>query len=154
MENGELEIAWGDFLSVGVAEMDDEHRQFIARVNELNKAVVGIEDKATVAHAMDLMMREAARHFAHEEELLARCNYPEAAAHAARHAEISAQFRRVMKEFAEADLSFVWAIKGLRLKQLLVGHLLDEDMKYRDYLPAQLRPRAVAATEKKTGGVR
>ncbi len=142
MDKSEWEIAWSNFLSVGVAEMDDEHRQFIARVNDLNKAIVEIEDKATVARAMDLMLIEAGRHFKHEEQLLARWNYPEAAAHAAKHAELTAQFDRAMKEFAGTDISFVWALKGLHIKQLLVGHLLNEDMKYRDFLRAQGAPSA------------
>ena len=140
MEKSEWKIAWSDFLSVGVPEMDDEHRQFIARVNELNKAIIESEDKATIERMMDLMLMEAAHHFWHEQELLARWNYPETAAHIAKHAELTAQFERVMKEFAETDISFVWALKGLHVKQLLVEHLLKEDMKYRDFLRAQERP--------------
>jgi len=117
--------------------MDEEHRQFIARVNELNKAIIETEDKATVERMMDLMLMEAAHHFWHEQELLTRWKYPETAAHIAKHAELIAQFERVMKEFAETDISFVWALKGLHLKQLLVEHLLQEDMKYRDFLNAR-----------------
>ena len=139
METSEWEIAWSDVLSVGVPEMDEEHRQFIARVNDVNKAIIESEDKATVKRTMDLMLMEAAHHFWHEQELLARWKYPETAAHIAKHAKLTAQFERVMKEFAEADLSFVWALKGLRLKQLLVEHLLKEYMKYRDFLRAQAR---------------
>jgi len=140
LEKSEWKIAWSDFLSVGVPEMDDEHRQFIARVNELNKAIIESEDKATIERMMDLMLMEAAHHFWHEQELLARWNYPETAAHIAKHAELTAQFERVMKQFAETDISFVWALKGLHVKQLLVEHLLKEDMKYRDFLRAQERP--------------
>ncbi len=140
MESSEWEIAWSNFLSVDVPEMDAEHRQFIARVNELNQAIIESEDKATVARAMDLMLMEAAHHFAHEEELLARWKYPETAAHIAKHAELTAQFQRVMKEFAQTDISFVWAVKGLQFKQLLVEHLLKEDFKYRDFLRARARP--------------
>jgi hemerythrin len=134
LEKSEWEIAWSNFLSVGIAEMDDEHRQFIARVNDLNKAIVEIEDKATVARALDLMLAEAVHHFEHEERLLAQWSYPETAAHAAKHTELREQFERVAKEFADTDISFVWAIKGLRLKQSLVEHLVNEDMKYRDFL--------------------
>jgi len=137
LEKSEWEIAWSNFLSVGVAEMDDEHRQFIARVNDLNKAIVEIEDKATVARALDLMLSEAAQHFRHEEQLLAQWNYPETEAHTAKHAELTEQFQRVVKEFADTDISFVWALKGLHLKQLLVEHLVNEDMKYRDFLRAR-----------------
>jgi hypothetical protein len=39
-----------------------------------------------------------------------------------------------MREFEQADVSFTWALKGLYIKQLLVDHLLKEDMKYRDFL--------------------
>lgn len=140
MEEKEWEIAWGEFLSVGVAEMDDEHRQFIARVNEVNSAIVGVEDKETVARAMRRMLTEAAQHFRHEQMLLAEWNYPEAAEHAAKHAQLMVQFERAMKEFAESDISFVWALKGLQVKQLLVEHLLKEDVKYRDFLRAQRKP--------------
>lgn len=140
MERSEWEIAWTDYLSVGVPEMDEEHRQFIARVNELNKAIIESEDKATVERLMDLMLMEATHHFWHEQQLLEHWKYPEAQAHADRHAELTAQFARVMKEIEASDISFVWASKGLRFKQLLVEHLLHEDMKYRDFLRAKTRP--------------
>ena len=39
-----------------------------------------------------------------------------------------------LKSFAA---QFEWALKGLRIKQLLVDHLLQEDMKYRDFLRHQ-----------------
>ena len=133
MDKNELEIAWKDFLTVGVPEMDAEHRQFISRVNELNLAIVEAKDKTAVRQAMDLMLAEATNHFRHEEELLAEWNYPEAAAHAAKHAELAAQFGRVLKEFEQAEFSFVWAVKGLQIKQLLVEHLLKEDLKYRSF---------------------
>lgn len=140
MDKSEWEIKWNERLSVGVAEMDEEHRQFIARVNELNRAIVESEDKATVERVMDLMLMEAAHHFWHEQQLLTRWNYPQAAQHAASHARLTAQFERVMKEFAESDISYVWALKGLHLKQLLVEHLLHEDMKYRDFLLGKAMP--------------
>lgn len=137
MEKSEWEIAWSDYLSVGVPEMDEEHRQFISRVNDVNKAIIESEDKATVERMMDLMLMEAAHHFWHEQECLARWKYPETAAHIAKHAALTAQFERVMKDFAETDISFVWALKGLHVKQLLIEHLLKEDVKYRDFLRAQ-----------------
>jgi hemerythrin len=137
LEKNEWEIAWSDMLTVGVPEMDQEHREFIARVNDLNRAIIESEDKETVKRTMNLMLSEAAHHFRHEQELLARWRYPETAEHTVKHAQLTAQFERVMKEFVDADISFVWAVKGLHVKQLLVEHLLKEDMKYRDFLRAQ-----------------
>lgn len=137
MNNCEWEIRWSDSLSVGVPEIDQEHRQFVARVNELNKAIVECRDKPTVERLLDLMLMEATHHFWHEQRLLAQWNYPQRSAHATKHAQLTAQIERIMKEFEQADVSFTWALKGLHIKQLLVDHLLQEDMKYRDFLLRQ-----------------
>jgi hemerythrin-like metal-binding protein len=120
--------------------MDDEHKAFIARVNELNRAIIEAEDKAEVERKMRLMLTQAAEHFAHEEQLLGELNFPQLAAHCAKHAALTAQFERVMKEFAASDISFVWAVKGLQLKQLLVEHLLKDDVLYRDFLRGRAKP--------------
>ena len=139
MKDDEAEIVWNDFPSLGVPAMDAEHRKFLARVEELNHAIVEAGDKATVRRTMDSMLAEAATHFRDEEDLLAGLNYPEAAAHAAKHAELAARFGRVVREFDEAELSFVWAVKALQVKQLLVEHLLREDLKYQEFLRARQR---------------
>ncbi len=120
--------------------MDDEHREFISRVNELNRAIIECEDKAVVERSMNRMLMQAMDHFQHEETLLDTLQFPQAAAHRAKHAELLTQFGRLMKEFEQTDISYVWALKGLHLKQLLVEHLLREDTKYRDFLRLQDGP--------------
>jgi len=155
LKTREWEISWSDSLNVGVPEIDEEHRQFVARVNELNQAIVECEGKATIERLLDLMLMEANHHFWHEQQLLAQWKYPQRAAHAAKHAQLTAQFERVMKEFEQADISFTWALKGLHIKQLLVDHLLREDMKFRDFLRKQkeLKSRQ-APTRVQTGAGR
>ena len=142
MQEREWEIRWSDNLNVNVPEIDDEHRHFVARINKVNKAIVEGADKATIERLLDLMLMEAVHHFWHEEQLLAKWKYPDRAGHAAKHAQITEQFVRMMKEFEQADVSFSLALKGLHIKQLLVDHLLKEDMKYRDFLRAQKGARA------------
>jgi hemerythrin-like metal-binding protein len=137
MNECEWKIRWNESLSVGVSDIDDEHRRFIARVNELNKAIVDCEGKPRIERLLDLMLMEATHHFWHEEQLLAKWKYPDRAVHAAKHAHLTAQLERVMKEFEQADVSFTWALKGLYIKQLLIDHLLKEDMRFRDFLRKQ-----------------
>jgi hemerythrin-like metal-binding protein len=137
MKEREWEIRWSDTLSVDVPEIDKEHQQFIARVNALNEAIVECKDKPTVERLLDLMLMEATHHFWHEQQLLAEWKYPDRAVHAAKHAQLTAQFERAMKEFEQASVSVTWMLKGLYIKQLLVDHLLKEDMKYRDFLRVQ-----------------
>jgi hemerythrin-like metal-binding protein len=85
-----------------------------------------------------LMLTEAESHFRHEEELLLKWEYPDAGAHAAKHAQLMAQFDAARREFEQAELSFVWAAKGLQVKQLLVEHLVKEDLQYRSFLQSKL----------------
>lgn len=140
MERFEWEIKWSDFLSVGIPEIDDEHRVFVARVNDVNRAIVGLEDKATVERLMDLMLIEAISHFRNEVQLLKARQYPHAANHAKKHDQLSDQLKRLIEEFRKDDVNFVWAMKGLHMKQLLVSHLLQEDMTFKEYF-AQRRPK-------------
>ncbi len=142
MKKSKWEISWSDAWSVDVPELDREHRRFISRVNELNHAIVECRDKPTVERLLDLILMEATHHFWHEQRLLAEWKYPERAAHAAKHANLTAEFSRLMREFEQADVSFTWAMKGLHIKQLLVDHLLQEDMKYRDFLRRGENPAA------------
>ena len=137
MEQNGGELKWTDFLTVGVPEMDEEHRKFIAQVNELTKAVLERRDKATIRRLMDSMLAEAANHFRNEEELLVEWNYPDQADHAAKHVELSEQLKLVKREFEAPAISFMGALKGLQINQLLIDHLLKEDMKYRDFLRAR-----------------
>ena len=130
----EWEIEWSDFLSVGIPEIDDEHRRFISRVNDVNRAIVELEDKVTVERLLDLMLMEATGHFRNEVRLLQSRQYPHTADHARKHEQLSEQFSCLIEEFRKDNLSYVWALKGLRLKQLLVEHLLQEDMKFKEYL--------------------
>lgn len=141
MEESEWKIRWSAILSVGVPEIDEEHQEFMARVNELNQAIVECRDKPTVERLLDLILMEAAHHFWHEQQLLAKWKYPQRAAHARKHAQLTAEFERVMKEFERSDVSFTWALKGLHIKQLLVDHLLQEDMKFRDFLRKKENPK-------------
>jgi hemerythrin len=144
MEKDEWELKWTEFLTVGVPEMDEEHREFLSLANALNQAIIECKDKAAVLRLMDAILVQAAIHFTHEEQLLADCRYPDRAAHAAKHLQVTQQIGRVMKEYAENAIGFVAALKALKIIQLLIDHLLKEDMKYRDFLREQAEPGKVA----------
>ena len=133
MGQPEWEIKWSDSLSVGIPEIDDEHRLFIERVNDVNRAIVDLEGKVIVERLMELMLMEAARHFHNEVQLLSARKFPDTADHAKKHNQLSDRLNRLIEDFRRDDLSFVWAMKGLRIKQLLVEHLLQEDMKFKEY---------------------
>lgn len=139
MDDNGFELRWTNVLTVGVPVMDAEHQAFIGRVNELNQAVIECRDKATIGYLMDSMLAEAAIHFRNEEQLLLAWKYPDRAVHAIKHALLMQQLRHIRSEFETPAITFVGALNGLQINQLLIDHLLQEDMKYRDFLRASVR---------------
>jgi hemerythrin len=144
MERDEWELNWTEFLTVDVPEMDREHREFLRLANALNQAVIDCRDKLTVLRLMEAILAQTAVHFRNEEQLLADCGYPDRALHAAKHGQVTQQIKRAMRQYEENAVGFVAALKALKIVQLLIDHLLKEDMKYRDFLRERQQPRKVA----------
>ena len=133
------QLVWDDSLSLGIPEIDEDHRRFISLIDDLNHAIISRQEKPAIERALNLVIADAQSHFEHEESLLARHGYPEVNHHAALHAELTLQLLGVMDAFNSSELSYGWIENALRIKKLVVDHLLDEDMKYRDFLRLRLK---------------
>jgi hemerythrin-like metal-binding protein len=128
------EIEWSDALSMSNPKIDAEHQHFIKLVNELNDAISQQRDKAVVEHIMSLMLEDAIAHFSHEERLFVENDYPAAQEHAQIHSELISKFRQALIEIQNTDFGRVWVEASLLIKSLLVDHILNEDIKYIEYL--------------------
>jgi len=137
-------IVWDESLSVGIPEVDEDHRRFIGLINDLNQAIVARAEKAEVGRRLFALIADAKAHFDHEERLFREHDYPEAERHAEIHSNLLAQLGPAMVIFESSPWSRVWVEKGLLIKDLLVEHLLEEDMRYREFLSEQMNlPDAV-----------
>jgi len=130
-------LDWDESLSMYIPEIDAEHQHFIRLVNELNEAIIVRMNKKEIKSRMRAVLDDATMHFAHEEALLKERGYPEAEAHAQKHAQISTFLNEFMESVDHGKIDLGWLEAGLKIKQVLVQHLLNEDMKYRDYHVAQ-----------------
>jgi len=130
-------LDWSESLSMRIPEIDAEHRHFIGLVNELNEAIIERMDNKEIQRRMRAVLDDATMHFAHEEALLKEWGYPEAEEHAQQHAQISAFLNEIMKSVDRGRIEHGWLEAGLEMKRVLVKHLLNDDMKYRDYHLAQ-----------------
>jgi len=130
-------LEWNEGLSVSISEIDAEHQNFIMLVNKLNQAIIGRLELEKVKYCMQSILIDAAKHFAHEEELFKQWGYPEAEVHAKRHAEVIRALDEIMGHFERGGLEYEWIEAGLKVKEALIGHMLGEDMKYRDFRRAK-----------------
>ncbi len=126
-------LEWTDELSVHIPEIDVEHHHFILLINELNGAIIARKDIEEIKKYMQAILDDAVAHFDHEEALFREWGYPEAAEHAKRHAQTLLALNKIMEDFKRGGVAYEWIEASLKIKQILIEHLLTEDMKYRDY---------------------
>lgn len=130
-------LDWNESLSMYIPEIDAEHQCFIRLVNELNEAIIGRMNKKKIKSRMRAILDDAAMHFAHEEAVFKEWGYPDAEEHAQKHAQIISFLNEIMEGIDHGRMAHGWLEAGLEMKQVLIQHILNEDMKYRDYHVAQ-----------------
>jgi hemerythrin-like metal-binding protein/PAS domain S-box-containing protein len=131
---GVTPIVWNSSYSVGVPELDDQHRRLVELINQVGDDY-GPRNSFTdgLFHEVLCDMFDYTHvHFQTEEDYLGRIAYPQLAAHEREHAAFTA---RVM-EFIEAARHGEQDRKGIHgfLLSWLVAHILESDMQYRDFV--------------------
>jgi hemerythrin len=91
-------LEWDDRNLVGHAAIDASHREIAGRVNAMLAA-----DDRTLAHALDAFAHHAEEHFAQEERLMERYQFPATACHREEHERVLASVREVRALVAAGD---------------------------------------------------
>jgi len=132
-------IEWSDALSVSHPEIDVEHQHFIKLVNQLNDEIMCKHrgDKSAVERILSLLLKDAAAHFANEEQIFEAAAYPAAQEHAQIHSDILNKFEQALKTIQSTEIKALWIKMGLDIKDQLVDHFLKEDAKYIKHLQTE-----------------
>jgi hemerythrin len=123
-------IEWIDSLSVGVDEIDDQHRELIGRINQLALAREnerGPEVTATVLAGLKAYIVE---HFGLEESYFREFEYPGAEAHIAEHEDFKRRVAEFRAAYSRGEAALDDEILGF-LKSWLTKHISYSDRKYR-----------------------
>ena len=79
-------MEWTEDLSVGVEEIDSQHKELFRRIHNLVEAIKKGECKFVIDGVIQFLEEYAAHHFSEEEGLMVRNGYPEYLGHKAQHA--------------------------------------------------------------------
>lgn len=126
-------LEWSDELSVGINLIDKQHMILIRAINLLAMAVQRNTSKDLIGQILETLVDYTDTHFAYEEELFDRFDYPETEEHKASH---RALLKRVI------DFKTRWETEhteiGPELLKFLVDwlrtHILGSDKKYSGFL--------------------
>lgn len=125
-------ISWRNEFSVGVKEMDAQHKKLIGMINRLIEEQKVLTEPQTIAELLTEMTDYAQVHFRAEEYLLAEYGYEHKALQEKQHQEF---IDKTVAFYSAADLGPNVLSTALLdyLRVWLIGHILKEDMKYKEF---------------------
>ena len=129
-------INWKNEFSVGVKEMDDQHKKLLGMINRLIEEQHTLTDPKTIADLLTEMTDYAQVHFRAEEFLMAEYGYDKKKQQEQQH---QAFIDKTISFYSASDLGpNVLSVALLDyLSTWLVGHILKEDMKYKEFFKSK-----------------
>lgn len=134
-------IEWTDELSIGVAEIDRQHKELFAQVNRLLDACHQARGKEAVAGIIAFLGDYVVRHFAAEEEYMARCGYQGLEPHRAEHRQFIERFAALRQRFeAEGPGVHIVVMVNNIVVNWLNKHIRNVDRAMGKFLRNRARP--------------
>ncbi len=101
--NTRTPIKWTDNFSIGVASVDQEHRELVSLVNSVITAMEGDESTDTVLDGLGEVYAKIAAHFALEELLMRRESYRDYMLHKEDHERLLDEIRDLMDVYEDGS---------------------------------------------------
>lgn len=126
-------IEWNDSYSVGVAELDEQHKKLFRIINTMFEADDLSLNSQTITDLLTEMVEYASVHFETEERYMSECEYPDLASHIQAH-DI---FRKKVDELRSARMNENKDMPSDMIRFLyewLVNHIMFCDKTYAPYI--------------------
>lgn len=130
-----MKLEWNEAYSVGVKELDDQHKKLFDLLGEIERMSAQEDLKNAIYVALDELMEYVMIHFHTEEMYMKSAEYPEFDAHYKKHQKISQDVNMrvnymMNKELNALDLVMIHNFLADWLKE----HILGEDLCYKAYV--------------------
>lgn len=122
-------VIWSDELSVGIEEIDSQHKVLVDLLNELHRAIVGHHGSEAAHRILAELLEYTRIHFAVEESLMRILGYPDYEEHKHHHELLLNEVRMLSRKLAEGKKSVNFELLHF-LKMWLTRHIMEEDQQY------------------------
>ena len=123
-------MLWNDRLSVGVADLDNDHKKLLQMINDIYDLLLGERGQETLAQTLDGLADYIAIHFKREEDYFALTGYAGAAAHCLEHANMTAWVGQMRERLLAGGSNGMPQEILSFLRDWLFEHILGLDRKY------------------------
>jgi hemerythrin len=129
-------IAWSDGYSIGIDEIDKQHKKFFEVVHEFYMNILNCEGEKAVEETLEFLKSYAAEHFQSEEASMKKYEYPRIEEHKKLHEEFIENFDTLADRFNTFGPSQGLADEALDMTQnWLTDHISDVDAQYAEHVP-------------------
>lgn len=126
---------WDDNLSVGIEEVDNQHKELIKKLDDLAECILNKKGKDKIGTILRFMNDYAKIHFSTEEEYMTKHGYPGLDLHIKQHGKFRDTTNRLIKELeSEKDMeSFASSVQRFLIDWLIL-HIKTTDQKFGGFL--------------------
>jgi len=126
------DLVWTAAMSVGIAPLDEDHRQLILLLRDLRENIAGRNGVGALPY-LHRLADYAKGHFAKEEAILRAGDYPAFAAHQSIHEAMVQDIAEALTDQAQSPDPDLAAKLYTFVLNWLKSHILEDDMAYARY---------------------
>jgi hemerythrin len=126
---------WNNNLSIGIEEIDNQHKELIKRLDELAQSILQKKGKDKIGKMLRFMSDYGEMHFSSEENYMAKHNYPDLDFHQKQHEKFKTTTDKLINELkSEKDMeSFAISVQRYLIDWLIL-HIKTTDQKFGGFL--------------------
>ena len=123
-----MSIQWTPDLAVGVAGIDNQHKEIFRRIDALLEASLKGAGRERLAELLPFLGTYVVQHFADEEKAMREAGYPEYPRHKQLHAAFLAEFTLLKKRYeTEGATTSLTLVVQKKVVEWLMQHIRKED---------------------------
>ncbi len=126
-------MPWKEEYSVGIKIFDDQHKKMFGYINDLNEALMDVEEQAVLFEILKRLIDYTYKHFKDEEDNLRKYGFPQLSEHEEEHRKLTESVKQFSEEFNNYDSAMSVKVMDF-LYHWITDHILDSDMKYSEFL--------------------
>lgn len=127
-----MKLEWSADLELGIPEMDNQHKELVAILNQFYDAVERGEREEGIRSIFEGADQYANYHLSSEEKFLESIQYPELEAHRAMHEMYRREYRALMERYRQGDRKAIRELTAFLLSWLYT-HIQKADKKYASF---------------------
>ena len=124
---------WKEVYSVGIADIDAQHKELFRIAGELNDAMASGRGAGVLSGILERLISYTKKHFAYEERLMQIHKYPGFPTQKTQHEALTRQVLDFQRNFQEGTLLLTVDLMQF-LHNWLENHILKSDKQYVPYL--------------------